>query len=367
MNPGKGEDPAAGSCPTEPSLRRCRAWWDLRPDSSHESYKIPVVVYRRSIIGSHYSHAMLRNALRIIGSITAAILFGLAVVPTHAAEPGRRLVLGRISGEPHKHVDKLRSLADYLAPRLADRGIAGVDILITESPEHMKELLKTGEVDLFSETAFVALSLIQDGIAKPLLREWKKGVSEYHSVIVVRKDSGLSNLSDLVGHKFAFEDAGSTSGYLMPRVALEDAGLRLSQLPDPRNPVPDNTVGYSFARGEVNVIAWVNRGLADAGAMSNLDWADPTLGADEMKSALKVIHETEPVIRSLFLARQPLEDDLCRRISEILESMHESPEGRDVLRQYFKVARYDRLEGEAMKGLQVARAIWQRSSVQADR
>ncbi|MDH3229402.1 MAG: phosphate/phosphite/phosphonate ABC transporter substrate-binding protein [Alphaproteobacteria bacterium] len=298
--------------------------------------------------------------------MTTAILLGLAVAPAHAAESGQRLVLGRISGEPHKHLDRLRAMADYLAVHLADSGISGVDVLITESPERMRSLLQEGKVDLFSETAFVALDFMNDGTARPLLREWKKGVAQYHSVVVVRKDSGLESLNDLVGRKFAFEDPGSTSGYLMPRAALEDAGLKLWQLPDPRNPVPDGAVGYSFARGEVNVIAWVNRGLADAGAVNNLDWIDPETAPSGLKNELRVIHETEPVIRSLILARPSLDDALCDRIKAILETMHDSDEGRAVLKMYFKVARYDRLEGDALNGLETARTIWRRVQRQTD-
>ncbi len=309
---------------------------------------------------------MMKNALRIIGSLTTVVLLGLTVAPALAAESGQRLVLGRISSEPHKHLDRLHAMADYLAVRLADHGITGVDVLIAESPGRMHSLLQEGKVDLFSETAFVALDFMNDSTARPLMREWKKGVAEYHSVIVVRKDSGLKTLADLVGRKFAFEDLGSTSGYLIPRAALEDAGLLLAELPDPRNPVPDGALGYSFARGEINVVAWVNRGLADAGAISNLDWMDPDTAPATLKSELRIIHETEPVIRSLIMARQSLDEGLCERVVAILESMHESPEGRAVLSKYFKVARYDRLEGDAARGLEAARSIWRRVGAQAD-
>ncbi len=303
---------------------------------------------------------MLRNALHIFGSLAAIMLLATAIAPAALAEPGQRLVIGRISDEPHKHLARLRVMADYLADQLADHGIAGVDVVIADSAGRMRSLLQEGRVDLLSETAFTAFDLIEAGAAKPLLREWKKGVAHYHTVIVVRKDSGLRTLADLEGRKFAFEDPGSTSGYLVPRVALEDAGLRLRRLPDPRNPVPAGILGYSFANGEVNVIAWVNRGLADAGAISNLDWMDPDTALPRLKSKLRIIHETEPIIRSLFLARQSLDEDLSERITAILQSMHESPEGRETLKKYFKVARYDRLEGDAAKSFESARAVWRR-------
>jgi len=309
---------------------------------------------------------MLQNAIRIIGGFMAVLLLGLAVSPALAAESEQRLVLGRISSEPRKHIERLQAMADYLSVRLADQGIAGIDILVVETPERMGTLLREGKVDLFSETAFTALDLMADGVARPLLREWKSGVAEYHTVILARKDGGLTGLSDLAGRSFAFEDPGSTSGYLIPRVAMEEAGLRLVELANPRDPSPDGAVGYSFANGEINVVAWVNRGLADAGAISNLDWADPDTAPAMLRNDLVVIHETQPVIRSLILARESLDDGLAGRIVAILESMHESPEGRVAMKKYAKVARYDALEGDALKGLEAARTVWRRVNGRSD-
>ena len=85
-----------------------------------------------------------------------------------------------------------------------------------------------------------------------------------------------------------------------------------------------------------------------------------------MRDELRIIHRTEPVIRSLMLARASLDDALCERIKTILETMHESSEGRAVLKKYSKVARYDRLEGEAAEQLETARSIYRRASRRAD-
>lgn len=309
---------------------------------------------------------MLHNVLRVIGGVAALVAVGVSAQPAAVAESGQRLVIGRLSNEPHKHLLGLRAMADYLAAQLADQGIAGVDVAFAGSPAQMRRMLDDGRVDLFSETAFMALEFINDGTVKALAREWKKGVPEYHSIVVVRNDSGLTALTDLVGRKFAFEDPASTSGYLLPRIALEDAGLRLLHLPDPRNPVRDGMTGYSFARGEINVIAWVNRGLADAGALSNLDWERPDAAAIPLMNDLRVIYRTEPVVRSLFLVRKAVDERLSEHIAFILESMHETPEGRRVLKEYFDVARYDRLEGDALKGLEAAHRAWLRFHRQAE-
>lgn len=289
-------------------------------------------------------------------SIVAGIISGMAA-PAFADEE-RYLTLGRITEEPGKNIDRLNAMAGYLGAVLAPDGISSVRVVIAETPEKMAEMLRNGEVDLFSETPFTALDLMKEGLADPLLREWKKGVPEYHTVIFARRDGDVRSLEYLLGRKFAFEDAGSTSGYFLPRAALEAAGLSLEKLDDPRDTPANDVVGYSFAKGEINVVAWVNRGLADAGAISNLDWEDPKKAPDRLKDGLTVIHETRPVIRSLMMVRHTLNPETKERLASILTLMHETSEGQAALNGYFKVSRYDRLNGQAATGLETARQMW---------
>lgn len=277
-----------------------------------------------------------------------------------------RLVIGRISNEPRKHYDRLKAMAEYLTEELAGNGVTAIDVVMVSKLEEMQELLATGRVDILSETPFMALDMVEKGLAEILMREWKKGVAEYHSVIVARKDGPVQRLEDLVGRRFAFEDPGSTSAYLMPRVALEDAGLILHELANSRDAAMRGKVGYSFANGEINVVAWVHRGLADAGAISNLDWNSDSSAPAHFKKDLKIIHRTSPVARSVFMVRGGLDDTLKKRIATVLEHMHESPAGRAAMKKYFKVARYDRFEGEALVGLETARRIRQSVAGRSD-
>lgn len=283
--------------------------------------------------------------------------------PAHAGD-GRHLTIGRITEEPGKNIDRLNAMAEYLGTMLGPDNVAAVKVVIAETPEAMSEMLRKGEVDLFSETPFVAFDLMEQGLAEPLMREWKKGVAEYHTVIIVRGDDEIRSLEDLRGRKIAFEDSGSTSGYFLPRVALETAGLTLEELDDPRSTPAGDVVGYSFAHGEINVVAWVNRGLADAGAISNLDWENPKKAPEQFKEGLTIIHETQPVIRSLMMVRQTLDADMKERLASLLVRMHETSEGRAALKKYSKVSRYDPLVGEAAARLDSARRIWRQSRKQ---
>ncbi len=298
------------------------------------------------------------GTLRLLVSIVIVSLCAFAGPPA-AADEGNRIVLGRISEKPRNHFDRMRALADYMAVQLAPDGVTGVDVVMVDNFEEMREMLASGRVDFMSETAFMATDLVDAGVAELMLREWKHGVAEYHTLFFVSADSGLKDIADLPGHSIAFEDPGSTSAYLVPRVTLELAGIELLPLAAPGSDVPEGVVGYSFAEGEANVVAWVHRGLADVGVVSNLDWENDDEAPAFLRNDLIVIHETPPIIRSLMLVRSSLAPEMKARLSEILQGMHETEDGRRTLERYFRVSRYDRIDGAALDGLETVRQIRQ--------
>jgi phosphonate transport system substrate-binding protein len=307
-----------------------------------------------------FSSKALAATLMFVGII-------LGIVPPAFADGERRLTLGRITEEPGRNIDRLNAMAEYLSTVLAPDGIEAVDVVIAQTPEEMAELLRAGRVDLFSETPFIALELMEAELAEPMLREWKKGVPEYHTVIFVHKDRDIESLSDLRGQKFAFEDPGSTSGYLLPRAALIEAGLSLEKLDNPRDELTSDTAtGYSFAKGEINIVAWVNRGLADAGSVSNLDWANPKKCPPQMKRDLKIIHETPPVVRSLMMVRRSVDPALKQRLASILMGMHETEDGAAALKAYFKVSQYDLLDDEELAKFETVRSLWRTAGIPSD-
>lgn len=304
--------------------------------------------------------------LDLRGALASCLMIGLAVaslalsggLPAVAADD-MRLVVGRISEKPRDHYGRLRALADYLAEELADDGVVGVDVVLVDSLERMRQMMAAGQVDIASETAFMALALEEAGVADLLLREWKQGVGEYHSVFFARRDSGIMALSDLPGHIIAFEDPGSTSAYLIPRFTLERNGIALQPQEGLDGELPASSAAYVFAEGEVNVVAWVHRGLADVGVVSNLDWANDEETPPFMRDDLMIIHETAPIIRSLLLVRSTLAPEFKARLSTLFLGLHESEAGRRVLERYFSVSRYDRISDGSLVGLEMVREIRQ--------
>ena len=56
----------------------------------------------------------------------------------------------------------------------------------------------------------------------------KDGTTYYYSVMVTRKDSGITSIEQMQGHSLAFADPNSTSGYLIPSATLRTRGLDLT-------------------------------------------------------------------------------------------------------------------------------------------
>src|SRR3546814_12928949 len=74
--------------------------------------------------------------------------------------------------------------------------------------------------------------------------------------------------SDLI----AFQNSASTSAYFVPATELLERGLPMEILLSPMDRPAAGSVGYLFARSELNISTWVDKRLVDAGVMSNLDW-----------------------------------------------------------------------------------------------
>lgn len=262
------------------------------------------------------------------------------------------VVVGRITSDPNKHYRALKRFADYLTANLAGDPSRAGKVSFARDIESMAALLRDGKIDIVSETPFGALRLAEKAGAEILLREWKKGVATYRTVFFVRRDSDIDELSDLMGRVIAFEDAGSTSGFLVPYSVLRDQAFRLTYMASPRQTPPQTTIGYSFAHDEIGIATWVATGVTEAGALSDSDWAEFSQTASAMLGDLRIVHTTDPIVRSVIVARGDLPPEKKERLKTILLGMDKTDAGRPVLDDYFKVRKYDEIVGDAAQSLE---------------
>jgi phosphonate transport system substrate-binding protein len=89
----------------------------------------------------------------------------------------------------------------------------------------------------------------------------RRGWGVYWTMYVVQRDSDIQSLEDLEGKKWAYPDAGSTSGYLVPLVQLTELGV-----------TPGETLE---AGGHPEAVRAVYNGEADFATAFYSPWAAP--------------------------------------------------------------------------------------------
>ena len=295
--------------------------------------------------------ATARLAACVLGLI-AAVSPGFA----QAADDPHILVLGRISNDPKAHHEQLKPLLDYVVPRMADVGIREGRVLMARDVQQMASYLRRGRVDWVTETAGTSILLQQRSKAQTLLVTERDGVSQYNTVFFARRDGAVASIDGMLGHSIAFQNPASTSAYFQPAAELVERGMPLDILLSPMERPDAESVGYLFARTELNISTWVHKRLVDVGVMSNLDWNNPQRVPASYKPDLKIIHESPAYPRALEIVRGDLDAKVQARLRDVLLAAADDPDAREALLLFFKTTRFLPVDATSRHALDDMRA-----------
>jgi phosphonate transport system substrate-binding protein len=286
--------------------------------------------------------ALIRFIVSVSLSLLAACAPQSAPTPTPEATPDNRpagqIILGDISDEPGETIEAFQPLADYLAANLGDYGIGFGSVKPAPDIETMSAWLKSGEVSLYFDSPYPALIVSEESGGEPILRRWKDGVAEYHSVIFTLAGSGIETVADLRGEMIAFDDVFSTSGYMLPRAFLTKAGLRLHEYPDPDSRPARDEVGYVFSSDDDNTIQWVISGRVAAGVTDHVAFSEIP---EETRSQLAILAETEDLPRHVAVVSPTLSAEVVSVITTLLLNIHETENGAAILQTFEDTVRFD--------------------------
>ncbi len=260
----------------------------------------------------------------------------------------RPIHIGSIHDRPANEIRKFLPLVRYLAEVLEPEGIDEGKVVVAKSIQQMADFLREGKVDLFLDSPFPVLAVNRLAGSKLLLRRWKKGVREYHTVVFVRKDSDISRLEDLKGKMISFEAPYSSSGYFLPKMALIQEGLTLVLKKNASAPVAPDEVGYVFSKDDENTVVWVLRGKVSAGALDDRNYRKD---AKHRLDQLKILHETFSIPRQIISYRSDLPPKLVARIKKILLDMDQSEEGQRALKAFEKTTKFDEIPEQSLAPL----------------
>jgi len=290
----------------------------------------------------------------VIVLVVLAFILTACATSTPAATPGPaptagpsatgKIALGLIENDPPTTIKTFQALADYLATHLGEFGIGVGVVKVAPDYETLAKWVKSGDVDLFFESPYLAMLLNEQIGAQPILRRWKGGIAEYNAVIFARTDSGLTSLPDLKGHMMAGESPESSSAYMLPVAYLITAGMNPVEKAQSDSAIAKDEIGYVFSGADDNTIQWVIGGKVAAGALNKPAYLEIP---EETRAALTILAETENMPRHLVLARPGMDSALLKAVKTLLIDMGDTAETKAILQQAEETAKFDEFPTEA--------------------
>ncbi|TPW32344.1 phosphonate ABC transporter substrate-binding protein [Martelella alba] len=182
----------------------------------------------------------------------------LAALSTSAmAEDLKVFRIGILGGENES--DRLRNFQCLVDEMPAAIGVESIQLFPAADYDGVIQGLLGGTLDYaeLGASGYAKAYLSDPNAVEPILTTVQTdGSMGYHSVMVARKDSGMTTLADMKGKKLGFADPDSTSGYLIPTVTLPEAvGM----------PVDQFFSETGFGGGHENLVLEVVKGTFDAG------------------------------------------------------------------------------------------------------
>lgn len=206
------------------------------------------------------------------------------------------------------------------------------------------EALVNKQVDLvwFGGFTHVQAQIRSGGKVVPIAQ--REEDTKFRSVFIAQKNSGITKLADLKGKQFSFGSQSSTSGSLMPRNFLLEAGI------DPERDF--KRIAYSGAHDAT--IASVVSGRVDAAALDITVWNKFVTEKKVDTSKVDVFYTTSPYFNYNWSVHADMPAALRDKITKALLALSmDNPEGKEIL-SLARATKYVPTKPENYKGLERA-------------
>lgn len=239
-----------------------------------------------------------------------------------------------------EQIRKFTPLAKYLEKRL---GLKVEFRPVADYPAAVEALVNK-QIDLawLGGLTFVQADIRSGGKVVPILQ--REEDTKFRSVFISQTNSGIKKLADLKGKTLTFGSSSSTSGHLMPRSYMLEAGL---------NPEKDLArVAYSGAHDAS--IAAVVSGRVDAAAVDMTVWKKFVESKRVDTSKVNAFYETPTFFNYNWTIHQDMAPELRKKIEKaFLELSDATPEGKEIL-GLARATRFIPTKAENYKGMEKA-------------
>lgn len=221
--------------------------------------------------------------------------------------------IGKVTLNPARQEKKIAPMAEFLAARL---NYEKAGTVYARNIQDMVKKFQLDEVEYFTGSFWEAAVLINAGVADPVAVKFKERSEGYRSLIVVRANSDIQDLTNLRGKLVAFEDPDSTSAFRIPFLRMREAGLDLVESLD--RPDTSDSVHYRFSNAEQISSAWLYRDIVDAIGISDNDWEKADNVPEFQKNLFRVIYTSEELPRAVDVVRKNISSHHKLALKEVL-------------------------------------------------
>ena len=279
------------------------------------------------------------RTLRALATVAFAAMASLAA-PSHAQAPGMLRVTTIPEEAATEQARKFGPIVRYL------ERVLGMKVEFTPVNDYPAavEALVNRQVDLvwFGGFTHVQAQIRSGGKVVPIAQ--REEDAQFRSVFITQTDSGIKTLADLKGKQVSFGSQSSTSGHLMPRSFLLQAGI------DPDKDF--RRVAYSGAHDAT--IASVVSGRVDAAALDITVWRRFVEEKKVDTGKVNVFFTTPPFFNYNWSVHADMPAALRERITKaLLELSMDTPEGREIL-TLNRATRYIPTRADNYRGLETA-------------
>lgn len=227
---------------------------------------------------------------------------------------------------PEKNIFEQRRRYKYITDYLSEKMDMNFIVEIMANYGDISEAFIEGKADagFFGSFSYV-LTHSKAGI-EPLVRPvWPNNNSTYRGYVFVRQDSNIKTVKDMKNKSLVLVDKATTAGYIFQLFYFKYYGI---------NNIEDYFSRISFASSH-DAAAWaVYAGEADIGGAKDHIFNGLMEEYPDFKEQMVVLFESPEVPSNGLAVRKDLNPAIKLRIRTLLLSLHETPEGQEILKNF---------------------------------
>jgi phosphonate transport system substrate-binding protein len=261
----------------------------------------------------------MRSKISFLLVAAFALTLAVAYVDRPGRAAGEAIRVGMIpdAGATQVSVDQKKPLKDYLEMALGQP----VELIIPTNYNATVEGLGNGSLDFAYLGGLTYAKAHEQYGVTPLVQ--RQTDQQFHSLFITQTGSSIQSLSDLKGKTFAFGDINSTSGHLMPYLAMKNAGIN-----------PDTDIKFRYTGSHPATAKAVEAGAVDAGALDETVFHQVISNHDVDPSKVRVFYTTPAFVDYVWVARKGVDQALADRFAQAFLALQQPKDAQvlDILR-----------------------------------